>query len=107
MTQLTYANSAIGAIPAYHTGVKVDYSTDAFGAGFNISDSIRGDDGFWAGDEDSATVSAIEGYVVYKGIDKLTLWGGFAYDDTDDPASTSSPMTSGPAMIDRQADRRR
>ncbi len=83
MTQLTYANS-MGAIPAYHNGIKVDYSTDVIGAGFSVSDSIRGGDGFWTGDEEISDDQGYEGYVVYKGVDKLTVWAGFAYENTDD-----------------------
>lgn len=83
MTQLTYANSGVGAVPAYHSGIKVDYATDTFGAGFNVSDSIRGGNGFWTGDEDLGNGLGYEGYVVYKGIQKLTLWAGFAFDQTD------------------------
>lgn len=83
MTQLTYANSGLGAIPAYHTGVKVDYATDVWGAGFSVSDSIRGGDGFWTGDEEFSDDQGYEAYVVYKGIDKLTLWAGMGYENTD------------------------
>jgi hypothetical protein len=84
MTQLSYANNFLGAIPAYHTGVKLEYTTDVIAAGFSLSDSIRGfDNGFWGGDEDWGNGLGYEGYVVYKGFDKLTLWGGIAYDTTD------------------------
>ena len=84
MTQITYANT-LGAIPAYHTGAKIDYSTETFGAGFSISDSIRLGDGFWSGDDEFGDDQGYEAYVVYKGIDKLTLWAGVAYENTDDP----------------------
>ena len=84
MSQMSYANNFLGAIPAYHTGVKFEYTTDVFGAGFNVSDSIRGGDGFWSGDEDYGNGLGYEAYVVYKGIDKLTLWGGVAFDTSDD-----------------------
>lgn len=87
LATLTFANSGVGAIPAYHTGVKFEYITDMFAAGFNVSDSvIQGDDGFWGGDEDYGNGLGYEAYVVYKGIDKLTLWGGIGLDDTDDLA---------------------
>ena len=88
MTQLTYANATVGAIPAYHTGIKVDYSTDVWGAGFNVSDSIRGGatQGFWGGDGELSDSIGYEGYVVYKGIEKLTLWAGFGFESNDDPA---------------------
>lgn len=91
LATLTYANGGplgvVGAIPAYHTGIKFEYITDVFAAGFNVSDSVlQGDDGFWGGDEDYGNGLGYEAYVVYKGIDKLTLWGGIGLDDTDDVA---------------------
>jgi Putative beta-barrel porin-2, OmpL-like. bbp2 len=89
MNQITYANSTTGGVPAYHTGAKVDYSTEVWGAGFSISDSIRGPS-FWEGDADWSNGLGYEAYVVYKGISKLTLWGGVAYDDTDGIADYSS-----------------
>ncbi len=89
MTQLTYANSTTGGVPAYHTGIKLDYSTDVWGAGLSISDSIRGPS-FWEGDAEWDNGLGYEAYVVYKGIEKLTLWGGVAFDDTDDVANFSS-----------------
>lgn len=89
MSQLTYANSTTGGVPAYHTGAKIDYSTDIWGAGFSISDSIRGPS-FWEGDGDWGNGLGYEGYVSYKGIQKLTLWAGFAYDNTDGSPDFSS-----------------
>ena len=83
MTQLTYANNVLLAIPAYHMGLKVDYSTDIWGAGLNVSDSIRGGTGFFEGDEDFSNGLGYEAYVSYKGIDKLTVWAGLGIDDTD------------------------
>ncbi len=89
MSQLTYANSSTGGVPAYHTGVKVDYATEIWGTGFNISDSIRGPS-FWEGDSDYGNGLGYEAYVSYKGISKLTLWGGVSYDDTDNTPNFSS-----------------
>ncbi|MEO5716018.1 MAG: outer membrane beta-barrel protein [Luteolibacter sp.] len=89
MSQLTYANSTTGGVPAYHTGIKLDYSTSVWGAGVSVSDSIRGPS-FWEGDADWGNGLGYEAYVVYKGIEKLTLWGGVAYDDTDDTNDFSS-----------------
>lgn len=83
MSQITYANSTTGGVPAYHTGVKLEYTTDVWGGGVNVSDSIRGPS-FWEGDAEWDNGLGYEAYVVYKGIDKLTLWGGVAFDDTDD-----------------------
>jgi hypothetical protein len=89
MTQLSYANSTTGGVPAYHTGIKLDYGTDIWGAGFSLSDSIRGPS-FWEGDADWGNGLGYEAYVVYKGIDKLTLWGGIAYEDGDESPDFSS-----------------
>ena len=89
MTQLTYANSTTGGVPAYHTGIKFDYSTEVWGGGISVSDSIRGPS-FWEGDSDYGNGLGYEAYVVYKGIEKLTLWGGVAYDDTDNTPDFSS-----------------
>lgn len=89
MTQLTYANSTTGGVPAYHTGLKLDYSTDVWGAGVSVSDSIRGPS-FWEGDGEFDNGLGYEAYVSYKGIDKLTLWAGAAYDDTDDTPDFSA-----------------
>jgi len=89
MTQLSYANSTTGGVPAYHTGIKLDYSTSVWGAGFNISDSIRGPS-FWEGDSDYGNGLGYEAYVSYKGIEKLTLWAGAAYDHTKGEQDFSS-----------------
>lgn len=80
MTQITYANT-LGAIPAYHNGVKLEYANDVVSTGVNVSDSIRGEP-FWTGDEDFSDDQGYEAYVSYKGIDKLTLWAGVAYENT-------------------------
>lgn len=93
MTQLTYANSTLGAIPGYHTGVKFDYSNDTFGGGLAVTDSYSHEQGFFRGDEDFEDV-AFEGYVVYKGIEKLTLWAGFAYEDTERKGLVITQATS-------------
>lgn len=82
MYQMSYANTTTGGVPAYHSGVKLDYSTELWGAGFNISDSLRGPS-FWEGDGDYGNGLGYEAYVTYKGIDKVTLWAGAALDDTD------------------------
>lgn len=82
MTQLTYANSTTGGVPTYHTGIKLEYITPAWSGGVNVSDSVRGPS-YWEGDGDWGNGLGYEAYVSYKGIDKLTLWGGVSVDDTD------------------------
>lgn len=88
MSQLTYANSSVGAIPAYHTGVKIDYTHDIWSAGFSISDSIRGNT-FWGGDGNWSNGLGYEAFVSYKGIDQLTLWAGAAYDTSGNTSDFS------------------
>ena len=83
MNQITYA-TGIGAIPAYHSGLRVDYADDIWGAGFSVSDSEMGGTGFWVGDEDFSDDLGVEGYVSYKGISKLIVWAGFGYENTED-----------------------
>ena len=83
MNQITYA-VGIGGVPAYHSGLRADYADDIWSAGFSVSDSEMGGDGFWEGDEDFGDDLGIEGYVSYKGISKLTIWAGFGFEDTED-----------------------
>jgi len=92
MTQLTYG-STFFAIPAYHTGAKVDYAAKTWGAGVAVVDSVYnpGNSG-WApyaqGDGEFNRLGS-EAYFSYTGIDKLTLWAGLAYDDN---AVTVNPV---------------
>lgn len=89
LATLTFANPP-GYIPAYHTGIKFEYVTDTFSTGLNVSDSVlQGTDGFWGGDEDFGNGLGYEVYAVYKGIDKLTLFGGIAFDDSDEQVGDS------------------
>ncbi|MFM2198005.1 MAG: hypothetical protein RLZZ505_1437 [Verrucomicrobiota bacterium] len=84
MTQLSYANNQLAAIPAYHTGVKFDYATDVWGGGISVSDSVFGDPtAFFKGDDSVSNGLGYEAYVTYKGIDKLTLWAGLGIDDIE------------------------
>jgi len=89
MTQMTYA-ADIFAIPAYHTGVKVDYTiSKTLTAGVAIVDSEfnttghgwSGTTGGYAQGDGHFDSFGTEAYVSYTGIDKLTLWAGFGYDD--------------------------
>lgn len=82
MTQLTYATT-IGAVPAYHTGVKFDYAGDGFGLGLAVVDSLFPDTGFYQGDGDFSDEVAYEAIATYTGIKGLTLFAGIGYDETD------------------------
>lgn len=83
LQQITFATDG-GAIPAFHSGLKVDYNTDAVSAGVNVSDSIRlSADSFWAGDEDLSNGLGYEAYVKYKAIENLTVFCGVAFEDSE------------------------
>jgi hypothetical protein len=81
MTQITYAT--ISGIPAYHTGAKVDYAGDGFSAGVSVTDSLQPGDGFFQGDGEFSDDVGFEAFVTFTGIDKLTLFTGIGYEDTD------------------------
>jgi Putative beta-barrel porin-2, OmpL-like. bbp2 len=97
---ITFATDA-GAIPAFHSGLKVDYVTDTLSAGVNVSDSIRGGTGFWTGDEDYNDGLGYEAYVKYKGIDKLTIFGGIAYEDSEQQDFSTYDLWASYALTDK------
>jgi opacity protein-like surface antigen len=83
MNQITYSPvtvGTLGAIPAYHSGAKVDYADKDFGVGIALLDSVYSPNGIDKGDGELKHNAGVEGYVTYKGITNLTLWAGFAYD---------------------------
>ena len=82
MTQLSYGLTS--GIPAYHTGVKVDYSSGPVSFGVAVVDSIMpSGSGFIEGDMDFDDDVGIEAMISYTGIDKLTLFAGIAAEDVD------------------------
>lgn len=81
MTQITYAPVTIGtlsAIPAYHSGVRLDYSDAAHSFGLAALDSVYGPNIF-KGDGELKRSAGFEGFYKYTGAPDLTLWAGFAY----------------------------
>lgn len=83
MAQLTYG-STIFAIPAYHSGVKLDYAGKGFSLGLSVTDSIfSGPRGFFEGDREFDDDVGIEAVLTYTGIEKLTVFAGIASEDTD------------------------
>jgi hypothetical protein len=82
MAQLTYATT-IFAIPAYHTGAKVDYVGEGFSLGFSATDSLFSGDGFFQGDGEVSDDVGYEAIATYTGIEKLTVFAGIGYEDTD------------------------
>lgn len=86
MAQLTYG-STIYAIPAYHSGAKLDYSTKTFSLGLAVVDSVfPGARGFFEGDREFSDDVGFEVIATYTGIDKLTIFTGIASEDTDGAA---------------------
>lgn len=89
MTQLSYA--LISGIPAYHTGAKLDYTGKGFTVGVAAVDSIfSGAKGFFEGDREFDDDIGIEIVGTYTGIDKLTIFGGVALEDTEGAADKTA-----------------
>jgi hypothetical protein len=87
MAQLTYGYT-IFAVPAYHTGAKLDYSTKVFSVGLAAVDSVfGGSKGFFEGDREYSDDIGLEAVFSYTGIKNLTLFGGIASEDTHNAAN--------------------
>jgi len=83
MAQLTYGYT-IFAVPAYHTGAKLDYATKTFSIGVAVVDSIySGKNGFFEGDREYSDDIGVEVAATYTGIDKLTVFAAIATENTD------------------------
>ena len=82
MTQLTYG-STIFAVPAYHTGAKIDFSGKTFSVGLAAVDSVySGKNGFYEGDREYEDDMGFEAMFSYTGIQNLTVFAGIAMEDT-------------------------
>lgn len=82
MTQLTYG-STIFAVPAYHTGAKLDFSGDTFSVGVAAVDSVySGPRGFFEGDREYSDDIGLEAMFSYTGIKNLTVFAGIASENT-------------------------
>jgi hypothetical protein len=81
MAQISYANGGLlgGPVPAYHTGVKVDYVTGNHGLGAAVVDSIYGSTLF--NGDGSYTKKGLEAYYTYKGIKDTQIWVGGLQDN--------------------------
>ena len=75
MAQISYAQT-LDTIPAYHTGVKLDYNAAAYSAGVAVVDSLFGPS-IYKGDFDTSKLG-LEAYYSYKGIKDTTIWFGAA-----------------------------
>jgi hypothetical protein len=82
MTQLTYG-STIFAVPAYHTGAKLDFSGKTFSVGLAAVDSVySGPRGFFEGDREYSDDMGFEAMFSYTGVQNLTVFAGVAMEDT-------------------------
>lgn len=83
MAQITYGAPTVGylgAIPAYHSGVKMEYGDKEQGAGFAVVDSVYSPNGFAKGDGELKHNGGFEAYYTYKAIQDFTFWAGAVYD---------------------------
>lgn len=83
MSQITYAPVTIGtlgAIAAYHSGVRLDYGDKDVSWGVALVDSEFSPNGFAKGDGEFVHNAGFEIFGKYTAIADLTLWGGFGYD---------------------------
>ncbi|MCX6919970.1 MAG: outer membrane beta-barrel protein [Verrucomicrobia bacterium] len=78
MTQISYANTQLSPVPAYHTGIKADYSTAVYGAGVAVVDSLYGYGNAPYKGDGSLRKPGLEAYYTYKGIKDVTIWFGAA-----------------------------
>jgi hypothetical protein len=75
MAQISYAQT-LATIPAYHTGVKLDYNAATYSTGIAVVDSLNGAN-LYKGDFDTSKLG-LEAYYSYKGIKDTTIWFGAA-----------------------------
>lgn len=83
MTQITYGAPTSGpffAIPAYHSGARLDYGSDANSFGVAILDSVYNGPNIFKGDGELKHNAGFESFYKYTGTKDLTLWAGLAYD---------------------------
>ncbi len=83
MTQITYGAPTSGpffAIPAYHSGVRLDYGSAANSFGVALLDSVYNGPNIFKGDGELKRNAGMEAFYKYTGTENLTLWAGMAYD---------------------------
>lgn len=79
MLQISYANDLGKFIPAYHSGVRVDYANESgFSAGLAVLDSVYGPNAY-EGDHDLGNGAGFEGILKYTK-NSTTAFLGLAYD---------------------------
>jgi hypothetical protein len=79
MLQISYANTLGAFIPAYHSGVKFDFSSGGTSGGFAILDSVYGPT-YYKGDGDFDNGAGLEGYLKFTS-GNSSLFAGVGFDD--------------------------
>jgi len=75
----------------YHTGLKVEYVGEGFGAGFAAVDSVNAEsltESFYQGDGEFDRDIGYEIYATFTGVKDLTVWTGVALENVDDAGAT-------------------
>lgn len=83
MAQITYGAPTVGylgSIPAYHSGLKIEYGDKEQATGFAVVDSVYSPYSFSRGDGELKRNAGFEAYYTYKAVPDLTLWAGAIYD---------------------------
>jgi hypothetical protein len=83
MTQITYGAPTLGSmfsIPAYHSGVRLDYSDSANSFGVALLDSVYSPYSIFKGDGELIHNGGLEAYYKYTGMKDFVFWAGVAYD---------------------------
>lgn len=83
MTQITYGAPTLGSmfsIPAYHSGVRLDYGSEANSFGIAVLDSVYSPVSIFKGDGELIHNGGLEAYYKYTGTKDFILWAGLAYD---------------------------
>lgn len=79
MLQISYANTFGAFIPAYHSGVKLDFSSAGLSGGFAVLDSVYGPV-YYKGDGDFDNGAGYEGYLKFTQ-GSSSLFGAVALDE--------------------------
>ncbi len=81
MLQISYANDLAGFVPAYHSGIRVDFAgSGGFSGGIAVLDSVYGPSAY-EGDHDLENGVGFEGFLKYA-TDSTTVFLGLAHDSS-------------------------
>ncbi len=83
--------SKVAYASPYSTGAKIEYFGEGFSTGVSVRDSQTGPGGnFFDGDGEFSDDIGYEAYVLYTGIEKVTLFAGAGYEDIDGGSTVST-----------------